>query len=62
MRRLSLLVLLVAASASAGLAVACNITDPTVTLQCPAPDTASYISINGSTDTVRVHCFQKAGP
>jgi len=52
----------VAVSASAGIAVACNITDPTVTLQCAAPDTASYISINGSTDTIRVHCFQKPGP
>ena len=62
MRRVSLLLLLVAASASAAIAVACNISDPTVTLQCAAPDTASYISINGSTDTVRVHCFQKSGP
>jgi hypothetical protein len=62
MRRLSLILQLVIASASAGIGLACNLTDPTITLQCAAPDTSSYISINGTTDTVRVHCFQKSGP
>jgi hypothetical protein len=61
-RRPSLILLLVAASASAGLGLACDISNPTITLECAAPDTSSYISINGTTDTVRVHCFQKSGP
>lgn len=62
MKRLSLLALLVAAAAAASFAVACNISDPTVTLQCAAPDTGSYIKISGSSDTVSLHCFQKANP
>ena len=61
MNRHWLIVLFVAASAAACIA-ACSISDPTVTLQCAAPDTGSYISISGSSDTVRLHCFQKSNP
>ena len=56
------LIVLFAAVSAAGCIAACNISDPTVTLQCAAPDTGSYISITGTSDTVRLHCFQKANP
>jgi hypothetical protein len=56
------LIVLVAAASGAAYLAACNISDPTVTLECAAPDTGSYVSISGTSDTVRLHCFQKATP
>jgi hypothetical protein len=46
-----------------GLALAaCNITDARVTLECAAPDSASYIKVANGGDTLSLHCFQKTNP
>jgi hypothetical protein len=58
MRRLLLLLVTVGAAAVA----ACNLTNATFTLECAAPDSSSYIKIANGSDSLNLHCFQKANP
>jgi len=59
MKRLLLLLIVLGA---AGGAAACNISNATFTLECAAPDSASYIKIANNGDSLSLHCFQKANP
>ncbi|HEY6157095.1 MAG TPA: hypothetical protein VIV88_06550 [Gemmatimonadales bacterium] len=59
MRRLLLLLVTVGAAA---VAAACNLTSATFTLECAAPDSSSYIKIANGSDSLNLHCFQKANP
>jgi len=58
MKRLLLLFITLGAAAAA----ACNISNATFTLQCAAPDSASYIKLANGSDSVSLHCFQKGTP
>lgn len=58
MRRLLLLLIALGAAAVA----ACNLTNATFTLECAAPDSSSYIKIANGSDSLNLHCFQKANP
>jgi hypothetical protein len=58
MRRLLLLLVTVGAAAVA----ACNLTNATFTLECAAPDSSSYIKVANGSDSLNLHCFQKANP
>ena len=58
MKRLLLLLLTLGAAVSA----ACNISNATFTLECAAPDSSSYIKVANGSDSLNLHCFQKAGP
>ena len=58
MKRLLLLVMTLGAAAVA----ACNLTNATFTLECAAPDSSSYIKVANGSDSLSLHCFQKANP
>ncbi len=58
MKRLLLLVIALGAAAVA----ACNLTSATFTLECAAPDSSSYIRVANGSDSLNLHCFQKANP
>ena len=58
MKRLLLLVMTLGTAAGA----ACNLTSATFTLECAAPDSSSYIKVANGSDSVSLHCFQKANP
>ena len=58
MKRLLLLVITLGAAAVA----ACNLTSATFTLECAAPDSSSYIKVANGSDSLNLHCFQKATP
>jgi len=58
MKRLLLLLIVLGAAGGA----ACNISNATFTLECAAPDSASYIKIANNGDSLSLHCFQKANP
>ena len=58
MRRLLLLLVTLGAAAVA----ACNLTSATFTLECAAPDSSSYIKVANGSDSLNLHCFQKANP
>ena len=58
MKRLLLLVMTLGAAAVA----ACNLTSATFTLECAAPDSSSYIKVANGSDSLNLHCFQKANP
>jgi hypothetical protein len=58
MKRLLLLLVTLSAAAVA----ACNISNATFTLECAAPDSASYIKIANNGDSLSLHCFKKANP
>jgi hypothetical protein len=56
------LLFLLATLGGAAAATACNITNATFTLECAAPDSSSYINVANGSDSLRLHCFQKANP
>ena len=58
MRRLLLLLVTLGAAAVA----AYNLTSATFTLECAAPDSSSYIKVANGSDSLNLHCFQKANP
>ena len=60
MKRLLLLLITLGAAATA--AGACNLTNATFTLECAAPDSSSYIKVANGSDSLSLHCFQKANP
>jgi hypothetical protein len=41
---------------------ACNLKDVTVTLECAAPDSSSYVQWADNGDSLSLHCFQRANP
>jgi len=55
MKRLLLLLIVLAPSLAA-----CNLKDATVTLECAAPDSSSYVKWSDNGDTLSLHCFQRA--
>jgi hypothetical protein len=57
MKRLLLLLILLGAPLAG-----CNLTDATITLECAAPDSSSYVKYSKDGDTLSLHCFQKANP
>ena len=57
-----LLLLLIPLGAAAAAAGACNLTSATFTLECAAPDSSSYIKVANGSDSLSLHCFQKANP
>ena len=59
MKRL-LLLLTTFGGAAAG--AACNLSNATFTLECAAPDSSSYIKVANGSDSLNLHCFQKASP
>ena len=61
MRR-PLLLLVALGAAAAAVAAACNLTNATFTLECAAPDSSSYIKVANGSDSLNLHCFQKANP
>ena len=57
-----LLLFLATLGGAAAAAAACNISNATFTLDCAAPDSSSYINVANGSDSLRLHCFQKANP
>ena len=57
-----LLLLLTTLGGAAAAAAACNLTSATFTLECAAPDSSSYIKVANGSDSLNLHCFQKANP
>jgi len=58
MKRLLLLLTTLGVAAIA----AWNLTNATFTLECAAPDSSSYIKVANGSDSLNLHCFQKANP
>jgi len=58
MKRLLLLLTTLGVAAVA----ACNLSNATFTLECAAPDSSSYIKVANGSDSLNLHCFQKATP
>ena len=56
------LLLLVTTLGGAAAAAACNLSNATFTLECAAPDSSSYIKVANGSDSLNLHCFQKANP
>ena len=56
------LLLLVTTLSGAAAAAACNLSNATFTLECAAPDSSSYIKVANGSDSLNLHCFQKANP
>ena len=56
------LLLLLTTLGGAAAVAACNLTSATFTLECAAPDSSSYIKVANGSDSLNLHCFQKANP
>ena len=56
------LLLLLITLGGAAVAAACNLTNATFTLECAAPDSSSYIKLANGSDSLSLHCFQRANP
>ena len=59
MKRLLLLLTTLGGTAAGA---ACNLSNATFTLECAAPDSSSYIKVANGSDSLNLHCFQKANP